>query len=98
MDFKARYVAGGHRTDSPKATTCSSVVSRETIRIPLLVAGLNGLNLQLTDIGKNAYLTAPVMERYYVLVAEGYEFGLLKGCVLKIVCAFYGLKSSGATF
>jgi len=97
MDFtrKARYVAGGHRTDPPKAITYSSVVSRETIRIALLVAGLNGLNLRLTDIG-NAYLTAPVTERYYVVAGD--EFGPLKGRVLKIVRALYGLKSAGAAF
>lgn len=36
MDFthKARYVAGGHRTDPPKSLTYStSVVSRESVRI-----------------------------------------------------------------
>jgi len=35
MDFtrKARYVAGGHRTDPPKAMTYSSVVSRESVRM-----------------------------------------------------------------
>jgi hypothetical protein len=35
MDFtrKARYVAGGHRTDPPKSLTYSSVVSRESVWI-----------------------------------------------------------------
>jgi hypothetical protein len=33
MDFtrKARYVAGGHRTDPPKLLTYSSMVSRESV-------------------------------------------------------------------
>jgi hypothetical protein len=98
MDFtrKARYVAGGHRTDPPKAITYSSVVSRESVRIALLLAGLNDLEIRLTDIG-NAYLTAPITEKCYVVAGD--EFGpQLKGRVLKIVRALYGLKSAGAAF
>jgi hypothetical protein len=51
MDFtrKARYVAGGHRTDPPKALTYSSVVSRESVRIAMygiiLDMGLPGIYL-----------------------------------------------------
>jgi hypothetical protein len=98
MDFarKARYVAGVHRTDPPKAITYSSVVSWESVRIALLLAGLNDLEIRLTDIG-NAYLTAPITEKCYVVAGD--EFGhQLKGRVLKIVRALYGLKSAGAAF
>ena len=98
MDFtrKARYVAGGHRTDPPKALTYSSVVSRESVRIAMLVAGLNDLDIRLADIG-NAYLTAPTTEKCYVVAGD--EFGPdLKGRTLKIVLALYGLKSAGAAF
>jgi hypothetical protein len=98
MDFtrKARYVAGGHRTDPPKALTYSSVVSRESVRIAMLVAGLNDLDIRLADIG-NAYLTAPTTEKCYVVAGD--EFGPdLKGRTLKIVRALYGLKSAGAAF
>jgi hypothetical protein len=88
-------VAGGHRTDPPKAITYSSVVSRESVRVALLVASVNDLEIRLTDIG-NAYLTAPVTECYYVIAGD--EFGSeLKGRVL-IVRALYGLKSAGAAF
>ena len=98
MDFtrKARYVAGGHRTDPPKALTYSSVVSRESVRIAMLIAGLNDLDIRLADIG-NAYLTAPTTEKCYVVAGD--EFGPdLKGRTLKIVRALYGLKSAGAAF
>jgi len=98
VDFtrKARYVAGGHQTDPPKAITYSSIVSRESVRIALLMAGLNDLEVRLTDIG-NAYLTAPTAEKCYVVAGD--EFGPeLKGRVLKIVQALYGLKSAGASF
>jgi len=47
MDFthKARYVAGEHQTNPPKVLTYSSVVSRESVRIALLLAGLNDLEV-----------------------------------------------------
>jgi len=90
-------VAGGHQTDPPKALTYSSVVSRESVRIALLLAGLNELEVCLTDIGNDAYLTAPTTEKCYVVAGD--EFGPeLKGRVLKIVWALYRLKSAGATF
>ena len=72
------------------------MVSRESVRIALLLAGLNELEVRLTDIG-NAYLTAATTERCYIVARD--EFGPdLKGRVLKIVRALYGLKSAGASF
>ena len=38
---KARYVAGGHQTDTPKTMTYSSVVSRDSVRIALVAAALD---------------------------------------------------------
>jgi len=81
---------------TPKVMTYSSVVSRESMQIALFLAALNDLGVCLTDIG-NAYLMAPTTECCYVLVGD--EFGPeLKGCILKIVWALYGLKSAGASF
>ena len=40
---KARFVAGGHTTETPMSLTYSSVVSRDTVRIILLIVALNGL-------------------------------------------------------
>ena len=59
MTRKARYVAGGHLTQVPTHMTYSSVVSQETVRIGLLVAVLNGLELLAGDI-QNAFLEALV--------------------------------------
>ncbi len=54
------------------------------------------MDVFLTNIG-NAYLTAPTMEKCYVVA--GNEFGPeLKGQLLKIIQALYGLKSASATF
>ena len=61
---KARLVADGHRTDTPASTTYSSVVARDSVRICLLIAALNDLEIKCADI-KNAYLTALPREKLY---------------------------------
>jgi hypothetical protein len=48
---KARYVAGGHLTDPPAASTFSTVVSRESVRIAFLIAAINDLDVLMADIG-----------------------------------------------
>ncbi len=40
---KARLVTGGHRTKAPATITYASVVSRETMRLALIIASLNDL-------------------------------------------------------
>ena len=97
MDFtrKARLVAGGHMTDTPSSLTYSSVVSRDSVRIALLVAALNDLEILSADIG-NAYLNAPTREKVYAIA--GPEFGSKQGQTVIIRRALYGLKSSGAAW
>ena len=98
FDFtrKARFVAGGHLTETPASLTYSSVVSRESVRIALLIAALNDLQVLSADIG-NAYLNAPAREKTYFIA--GSEFGKEHaGKRVLIVCALYGLKSSGAAW
>ena len=59
---KARMVTGGHQTIAPSALTYSSVVSRDSIRILLMIAALNDLDIRACDI-QNAYLTALCREK-----------------------------------
>ena len=92
---KARLVAGGHTTNPPSSTTYSSVVSRDSVRIAFLIAALHELDIWAADIG-NAYLNAPCREKIWTVA--GTEFGSDKGCVLIIVRALYGLKTSGASW
>ena len=40
---KARYVAGGHTTETPAALTYAPVVLRDSVRIALTIVTLNGL-------------------------------------------------------
>ena len=89
---KARYVAGGHLTETPTHMTYSSVVSRESVRIAFLVAALNGLDVWAADI-QNAYLNADTEERVWFRAGE--EWGEHQGKPVLIVKALYGLKGSG---
>jgi Reverse transcriptase (RNA-dependent DNA polymerase) len=93
---KARLVAGGHMTDPPSSMTYASVVSRESVRIALMIAALNDLDVLAADIG-NAYLNARTKEKIYIIC--GPEFGdPYVGRIAVIVRALYGLKSSGAAW
>jgi hypothetical protein len=92
---KYRMVAGGHMTETPASMIYASVVSRESVRIALMLAALNDLQVKTTDI-ENAYLTAPVSEKIWTTL--GPEFGKDRGCKAIIVRALYGLKSGGASF
>ena len=96
-DFKrkARLVAGGHKTDAPATITYASVVSRETVRIALMLAALNDLQVKVGDV-LNAYITAPIKEKVWTVL--GPEFGQDAGKSAIIVRALYGLKSAGAAF
>ena len=49
---KARMVAGGHTTDVPAVLTCSSVVSRDSVRTNFTIAALNELKVLACDIKK----------------------------------------------
>ena len=62
---KARLVALGNRTKTPPTLTYSSVVSRDSVRIALTVAGLNELDILVCDI-EGAYLTAKCREKVYI--------------------------------
>ena len=92
---KARLVAGGHMIDTPAHMTYCSVVSRETVRIALVIAALHDLEVKTSDI-QNAYLTAPCAEKVWTEL--GKEFGPDAGKKAIIVRALYGLGSAGASF
>ena len=85
----------GHKTKPPNSVTYSSVVSRDSVRIMLLIAAMNDLNIEGADI-ENAYLSAPCREK--VWIHGGIKFEELAGEVLIVDKALYGLKSSGAAF
>ena len=64
---KSRLVAGGHVNKEIKPhTTFSIVVSRDSVRLALILASLNELSVLSADIG-NAYLNAPNRERVHTI-------------------------------
>ena len=93
---KARLVAGGHKNKNvPKHMTYCSVVSRESVRICLTLAALNGLDILSGDVG-NAYLNAKPLERCHVVIKDTFMFGPAAVGKKAIICrALYGMKSSG---
>ena len=60
-----RYVPGANTLDYPASLTYASVVSRETIRIALIMTALNGLEVKANDI-QNSYLTVPCTEKIWL--------------------------------
>ena len=46
---KSHYLDGGHITKPPSSMTYASVVSRESVRIILTLAALNGLDVLLSE-------------------------------------------------
>ena len=91
---KARFIAGGHTTDVPRTLTYASVVSRDSVRIALTMAALNGMKVMACDI-QNAYSTSNCREKIWT--RAGPEFGS-EAATIFIVKALYGLKSAGAAF
>ena len=69
---KARLVASGHMTDTPAAITYTSVVSHESVRLALMLAVLNALEVKYGDV-MNAYITAPITEKVWTVL--GPKFG-----------------------
>jgi hypothetical protein len=63
--------------------------------LAFLIAGLNDLDVYAAYIS-NAYLHAPCREKIWTVA--GKQFGSDSGCVMLIVRALYGLKSSGASW
>ena len=90
---KARLVAGGHLTDPNIDGTYSGVVSLRSLRIAIVAAELNDLDIMVGDIS-SAYLEAYTNEKVYFIA--GPEFGPLEGHLLTIERALYGLRTSGA--
>lgn len=92
---KARFMADGHLTEAPASMTYSTVVSRDSVRILLMIAALNRLDLQCPDI-QNAFLTAPSLKKCYM--NAGPEFMGEEGKTFIVRRALYGLKSAALAF
>ena len=94
--FKARLCKDGHLTEDPEGSRYAGVVSRESVRIALLYAALNDIEVMAADI-RNAYLQAATSEKHYIIC--GPEFGIEnQGKRALITRALYGGKVSGRDY
>jgi len=91
---KARFVAGGHLTPEPEFSVYSGVVSNRSLRIVILTAELNGLELMGADITM-AYLEALTKEKIYFIAGSEFKAFGLEGHTMILYKALYGLRSSG---
>ena len=96
FEWKARWVKYGHSTTEPENSAYNVVVSRESVRIDLTYASLNGLYLYVCDI-HNSYLQIPSSQKYFIIC--GPEFGIENvGKKALIIRSLYGVKHSGADY
>ena len=92
---KSQCVTRENIKNSPLTITYARFVSRETFRLALTIAALDGLQVKVDNI-MNAYVTSPSTERIWMVIVP--EFGSDAGNEPVIVRALYLLKSSGAAF
>ena len=83
--WKVGMVACGYITNTPSIMTYASMVSRDTVRIALMMAALHDLSVRTEDI-MNAYIKAPCMETFYTVLCP--EFGPDEGNLAVYVWAF----------
>ena len=95
LRHKARLVVGGHVIDSTKHIVYSSNVHNISVRLLLLLAMKNNLNIMTGDIG-NAFPTAPCIEKIWSVA--GVEFGERNGSVIEIQRALYGMATASRAF
>jgi hypothetical protein len=82
-------------TKAPATITYASVVSCETVRIALLMAAWNGLNVKVGDV-LNACITAPITEKVWTVLGPKFGTDASKSAI--IVHPLYGSKSAGSVF
>ena len=92
---KTRLVTGGHMMKAPAIITYASIVSRETVRIALMIAALNDLDDKLRNI-LNAYEHAPLKKKVWTTLGPEFSKDSRKNAA--IVRALHSLKSAEAAF
>ena len=91
MRRKARLVAGGNWTVTPKEDIYSGVIRMDSVRLGFALAAMHNLDVRAADEG-NAFLYGKTKEK--VMIKASPEFGEDAGKILIINKGLYGLKSS----
>jgi hypothetical protein len=95
LRHKARLVCGGHVIDSSGHVTYSSTIKDISVRLLMIIATQNKLDMMVGDIG-NAFPTAPCAEKIWT--KAGPEFGDRAGSTIILKRALYGLKTASRSF
>ena len=88
-------LAGDHTAKTPNLVTYSSMVPQDLVRIMLMVAALNDLDLKAA-YKENSYLTVPCRENIWT--RAGLELRINEGKIFIVVRSLYGLKSYSEAF
>ena len=97
--FKSHLVAQGNMLDLPCGATYTGVATLRSVHLVTFLSELNNLSLFAIDL-KNAYITAQPIEKVYFVAGPEFQHGSqnLEGCVLQVMRALYGLRSSSRAF
>ena len=82
-------------TNAPATTTYASIVSRETVKIALMITAINDLEAELFDI-LNVHIETPVTKKVWTTLGPEFSKDSRKTAV--IVRGLHGLKLAGAAF
>ena len=76
-DFRCKtwLVATGHKTKAQATTTYASVVSRETVRVALMIPALQNLKVKSAYIF-NAYVQTPLTEEALAVLGNEFSSGV----------------------
>ena len=89
---KLGCIADVHKIDIPPSMKYSSVVSRDSVRIFLMLESLDIIDLKCANV-HHSYLITNLKEIVWLQARQ--EFGVQKGKVVVIIRALYGLKVDG---
>ena len=76
-------------TQDPAAITYASIVSKETVRMALMIAALNDFEVKSSDI-LNAHVQASITEKVWTTLGPEFSKDVKKTAVIDR--ALYGLK------
>ena len=91
-EFKTGLVADGHLTKKSNETVYSGVISLRNLRLSMIIAELNDIQLWGADVG-HAYLEELTKEKLYIVACP--EVEEFHGHVLVMGKALYGTRSGG---
>jgi hypothetical protein len=95
LRHKARLLCGGHMIDSLGHATYSSTIKDISVRLLMIIATQNSLDMMVGNIG-NPFPTAPCAEKIWT--NAGPEFGNRAGSKIILKRALYGLKTASRSF